>query len=177
MAQEDLSRLLEAINFAADRHQYQRRKDPSATPYINHPIRVAHILLSEAGVVDQVALVAAILHDTVEDTETTLAEIVERFGSEIASVVEEVTDDWALNKAARKNAQIENAPGLSASAQRVKLADKIANLRDLAFSPPADWSLERRREYFDWAQQVVERIPGKHIELRKLFDEAYRQKP
>ena len=138
---------------------------------------MAHILLAEAEVTDATALLAAILHDTVEDTETSLAEIESRFGSEVASVVAEVTDDWSMNKAARKNAQIENAPKLSVAAQRVKLADKIANLRDLVSSPLAAWSLSRLQEYFDWAREVVERIPGEHIELRKLFGEAYERRP
>lgn len=177
MVHKELSRLLEAIDFAAERHRNQRRKDPDETPYINHPIRVAQILLSEAKVTDLTALLAAILHDTVEDTETTIAEIDSYFGGDVALVVGEVTDDKSLNKAARKSAQVEKAPTLSVAAQRVKLADKIANLRDLASSPPSGWSLQRQQEYFDWALQVVERIPGEHIELRKLFGEAYDKRP
>jgi len=177
MVQNELRRLLEAVNFAAERHRFQRRKDPDETPYINHPIRVAHILLGEAQVIDLTALLAAILHDTVEDTDTNLDDIESRFGSEVAAVVAEVTDDWSMDKAARKNAQIENAPQLSVAAQRVRLADKIANLRDLGSSPPAAWSLSRLQEYFDWAREVVGRIPGEHIELRKLFGEAYDRRP
>lgn len=74
---------------------------------------------------------AALLHDTVEDTATTLAELEERFGAAVRRVVEEVTDDKRLPKAERKRLQIERAPTCSRRAKLVKLADKLHNLRDL----------------------------------------------
>uniref|UniRef100_A0A8D0EQ21 Guanosine-3',5'-bis(diphosphate) 3'-pyrophosphohydrolase MESH1 n=2 Tax=Strix TaxID=36304 RepID=A0A8D0EQ21_STROC len=123
--------LLEAADFAAGKHKGQRRKDPEGTPFINHPIGVARILAHEAGVTDIVVLQAALLHDTVEDTDTTFSEIEERFGEEVRHVVEEVTDDKALPKMERKRLQIERAPGSSPRAKLVKLADKLYNLRDL----------------------------------------------
>lgn len=116
---------------------------------MNHPIALAHVLATEGGVTDLTTLMAAALHDTVEDTETTCAELVEHFGKKVADVVMEVTDDKMLAKAERKRAQIEHAPHLSKRATLVKLADKTCNLRDVAQSPPADWPLQRRREYFE----------------------------
>ena len=62
-------------------------------------------------------------------------------------------------------------------ARLIKLADKICNLREVVNSPPADWSIERRREYFEWARAVVENVPEKHEQLATLFDEAYAAKP
>uniref|UniRef100_A0A8C5JNB4 Guanosine-3',5'-bis(diphosphate) 3'-pyrophosphohydrolase MESH1 n=3 Tax=Passerellidae TaxID=1729112 RepID=A0A8C5JNB4_JUNHY len=127
----EAARLLEAVDFAARKHKDQRRKDPEGTPYINHPIAVARILAHEAGVTDMVVLQAALLHDTVEDTDTTFSEIEERFGAEVRRVVEEVTDDKSLPKMERKRLQIERAAACSRRAKLVKLADKLHNLRDL----------------------------------------------
>ncbi|XP_064373850.1 guanosine-3',5'-bis(diphosphate) 3'-pyrophosphohydrolase MESH1 isoform X1 [Dromaius novaehollandiae] len=133
----EAARLLEAADFAAEKHKAQRRKDPEGTPYINHPLGVARILAQEAGVTDIVVLQAALLHDTVEDTDTTFSEIEERFGEEVRRVVEEVTDDKTLPKAERKRLQIEHAPGCSRRAKLVKLADKLHNLRDISRCTPA----------------------------------------
>lgn len=131
-----MNKILAAIAFAADKHRNQRRKDAAASPYINHPIALANVLVNEAGIDDERVLIAAILHDTVEDTETTAQELVRHFGQEIADIVLEVTDDKSLLKAERKQQQIDHAPTISRRAKLVKLADKICNLRDLANSPP-----------------------------------------
>jgi guanosine-3',5'-bis(diphosphate) 3'-pyrophosphohydrolase len=172
-----MNNLIKALAFAADKHRNQRRKDADASPYINHPIALADVLANEAGIEDERVLVAAILHDTIEDTEATEQEVVRHFGQEVADIVCEVTDDKALPKAERKRLQVEHAPTLSRRAKLVKLADKIANLRDIASSPPKDWPLERRQEYFDWAKAVVEGVRGVHPELERIFDEAYRLRP
>ncbi|TFU05985.1 bifunctional (p)ppGpp synthetase/guanosine-3',5'-bis(diphosphate) 3'-pyrophosphohydrolase [Polymorphobacter arshaanensis] len=166
-------RLIHALAFAAHKHRDQRRKDKDASPYINHPIALAHILISEGGVSDAVVLCAAILHDTIEDTKTTYAELKSNFGTEIADVVMEVTDDKSLEKAERKKLQIAHAAKASPRAKLVKLADKIANLRDLASTPPHDWSIERRRDYFDWAKQVIDGVRGTNPQLEAAFDKAY----
>jgi guanosine-3',5'-bis(diphosphate) 3'-pyrophosphohydrolase len=172
-----VNNLIRALAFAADKHRNQRRKDADASPYINHPIGLANVLANEAGIEDERVLVAAILHDTVEDTETTEQELVRLFGQEVADIVAEVTDDKSLPKAERKRLQVEHAPALSRRAKLVKISDKIANLRDVASSPPATWALERKQEYFDWAKAVVDGVRGVHPELERIFDEAYRQKP
>lgn len=163
--------------FAADKHRNQRRKDTEASPYINHPIAVAELLANEAGVLDVQVLIAAILHDTVEDTQTTHAELTALFGTRVSSIVAEVTDDKSLPKAQRKRLQIEHARTASAGAQLVKLADKIVNLRDLATRPPASWSGERRRQYFDWAKDVADTMRERHPRLTALFDQAYAARP
>jgi guanosine-3',5'-bis(diphosphate) 3'-pyrophosphohydrolase len=173
----DLGRLLEAADFAADRHRNQRRKDHEASPYINHPLALAKLLSVEGGVEDVEVLMAAVLHDTVEDTETTLEELLSRFGERVASIVAEVTDDKALPKQRRKDLQVEHAPHKSREAALVKLADKTCNLRDIASSPPTEWSLERKREYFDWAKRVVDGLPRVNEELLRLFLEAFERRP
>ena len=145
-------KVFQALAFAAHKHRDQRRKDAGASPYINHPIALADILVNEGGITDHIVLCAAILHDTIEDTETTYEELVVAFGREIADVVQEVTDDKSLDKAVRKQLQIEHAPHASSRAKLVKLADKTCNLRDIAATPPAGWSEERRREFRDWAR-------------------------
>jgi guanosine-3',5'-bis(diphosphate) 3'-pyrophosphohydrolase len=173
----DASLLIRAIEFAARKHRMQRRKDHDASPYINHPIALMSVLCVEAGVHDVCVLAAAALHDTVEDTETTLAEIEAEFGSQIAGVVAEMTDDKALPKAERKRLQIERASHKSLEAAFVKLADKICNLRDMASSPPANWNIDRRREYFEWAKAVVDRLPCVNAQLRMLFEAEYAKRP
>jgi len=169
----ELALLLKALAFAAHKHRDQRRKDPAASPYINHPIALADVLVNEGGVTDVEVLCAALLHDTVEDTDTTHEELANAFGSRIARIVAEVTDDKTLPKAERKRLQVEHAARLSQEAKLVKLADKICNLRDVAERPPAAWDLARRREYFDWAKRVVDGLRGTHPRLEAAFDVAY----
>ena len=172
-----LPKIIAAIRFAADKHRDQRRKDKSATPYINHPIEVAELLVNEGHIDDESVIIAAILHDTVEDTETSLVEISNLFGPEIASIVGEVTDDKLLSKEDRKRKQVESASVASDAAKLVKLCDKICNIRDMQNHPPADWSIERRFEYFQWAKSVVDELRGINKSLEDLFDMYYQQGP
>ncbi|HET6598331.1 MAG TPA: HD domain-containing protein [Burkholderiaceae bacterium] len=169
--------LIDATAFAADKHVNQRRKDAQSSPYINHPVALARVLAVEAGIDERLPLLAALLHDTVEDTDTTESELVQRFGIDVAAVVMEVTDDKTLPKPRRKQLQVEHAPHMSRAAQMVKLADKTCNLRDVAGNPPADWPLERRQEYFDWAKSVIDGLRGVHPRLEAIFDAAYRLRP
>jgi guanosine-3',5'-bis(diphosphate) 3'-pyrophosphohydrolase len=177
----ELALLLKALAFAAHKHRDQRRKDAGASPYINHPIALADVLVNEGGVHDVEVVCAALLHDTVEDTATTHEELVNAFGARIARIVAEVTDDKRLPKAERKRLQIEHAPHISGEAKLVKLADKICNLRDVAERPPAGWDLARRREYFEWAKRVIDGLRGTPgDEMRRLeaaFDAAYARRP
>jgi len=147
--------ILAAARFAAERHAAHRRKGPSAEPYVNHLLEVAELLARTADHLDTNLIVAALLHDTIEDVGVTRAEIAERFGEDVASLVAEVTDDKSLPKEVRKALQVEHAPGKSARAQALSAADKIANLRSIATSPPADWTFERRVEYVRWARKIV----------------------
>jgi guanosine-3',5'-bis(diphosphate) 3'-pyrophosphohydrolase len=171
------SQLFEALAFAAHKHRAQRRKDVEASPYINHPIALARTLAVEGGVTDTRTLIAAVLHDTVEDTDTTFEEIGAMFGAKVADIVREVTDDTTLDKADRKRLQIEHAPQMSRRAALVKLADKTSNLRDVASNPPRGWPLERKRAYFDWARAVIDELPAVNKRLRAAFDEAYSKRP
>ena len=181
LPEKDLALLFRALAFAAHKHRDQRRKDAEASPYINHPIALAEVLTGEGGVTDIDVLAAALLHDTIEDTATTLEELQEHFGARIAGMVAEVTDDKELPKVERKRLQIEHAAGISAGAKLVKLADKICNLRDVAERPPAKWDMARRREYFEWAKQVIDGlrgVPGDSMRrLEAAFDAAYLRKP
>ena len=172
-----LALLLKALAFAARKHRDQRRKDARASPYINHPIALADVLVNEAGVSDVEVLCAALLHDTIEDTETTPEELEREFGREIADIVIELTDNKMLKKRTRMRMQIAHAASASREAKLVKLADKICNLRDVTARPPASWDLERRREYFDWAKTVVDRLRGADPRLEAAFDRAYAQRP
>ena len=171
------AQLLDAIAFAAEKHRNQRRKDADASPYINHPIALAHLLATTGGIDDIVVLRAAVLHDTIEDTETTFDELAERFGVQVAQVVAELTDDKALPKERRKELQVEHAAHKSREAALVKLADKTCNLRDVVATPPTDWSIERRRDYFDWAKRVVDGLPKVSYSLVAAFHVAYAARP
>ena len=169
--------VLAALRFAAHKHRDQRRKGADAVPYINHPVALAETLWRLGKVRDSAVLAAALLHDTIEDTETTEVELRRAFGPVVAGVVAEVTDNKSLDKAMRKQLQIEHAGSISRRAKLVKLADKISNLEDILASPPADWSLERRRAYFDWAKAVVGQLRGVNGVLARQFDRLYRQRP
>jgi GTP diphosphokinase / guanosine-3',5'-bis(diphosphate) 3'-diphosphatase len=173
----DISRVIRAIEFAAKKHRMQRRKDSDASPYINHPIALMHVLCIDGGIRDPRILAAAALHDTIEDTETTPSELVAEFGADVADLVVEMTDDKSLPKMERKRLQIEHARHMSRDGALVKLADKICNLRDMAASPPENWSLEQRIEYFDWAKAVVDGLPRVNSRLLKMFEQAYAKRP
>lgn len=161
--------LLKAAYFSAQKHRDQRRKDIDASPYINHPLRVA-ILLSDIGKVDDAEiLVAALLHDTIEDTGTQPEELEQLFGTRVRRLVEEVTDDKSLPKEERKRIQIEHASELSFGATLIKLGDKISNVLDVTDNPPSNWSVERRKQYFDWAESVINNCPKVNELLEKYF--------
>lgn len=174
---KDVGLILKAMAFAAWKHREQRRKDVDASPYINHPIALAEVLWHEGGVRDPVIIAAALLHDIIEDTETTPEELGGAFGASVAAVVEEVTDVKWLSKRARKQLQVARAGRASARAKQVKLADKICNLRDILASPPKGWSIERKREYFDWAKKVIDQVRGTNPKLERRFDHLYRKRP
>ena len=164
--------LLRAATFAAEKHRHQRRKDADASPYINHPLAVASVLAVEASVRDEALLVAALLHDTVEDTKTTFSELEAAFGSTVRCLVEEVTDDKSLPKDVRKARQVAHAPSASPSAKQLKIADKICNVRDITESPPSDWSEERKAEYLAWTERVVAGCRGVNPSLDRVYDVA-----
>ena len=171
MSDNALDLILKAVAFAAGKHRDQRRKDVQATPYINHPIAVASVLLHEGQVSDTNVLCAALLHDTIEDTTTTAEELQQEFGAEITNLVLEVTDDKSLDKSERKRLQIEHTKTISAKAKMIKMADKISNVTDIINVPPSDWTDARRLEYFDWAEAVVAGCRDANQRLADRFDE------
>ncbi|CAL1529063.1 unnamed protein product [Lymnaea stagnalis] len=168
--------IVRCVNFAAIKHKDQRRKDEAQSPYVNHVIGVAYILTSEAGVSDVSVIQAALLHDTVEDTNTSFYELQAEFGEDIANLVKELTDDKSLPAEERKKLQVIHAPKSSYRAKLVKLADKLYNLRDLRRSPPVGWSKERIQEYFQWAAQVVSGLRGTNKQMEESLCDLFSER-
>jgi len=167
---EPLKLIFKALSFSAEKHKNQRRKGINGAPYISHPIEVCNILIS-CNVSDLNTLIAAILHDTIEDTDTTPEEIRNLFGEDILELVEEVTDDKSLPKQVRKKLQIEMGGKKSKWAKQIKITDKICNVTDIMNSPPEGWDVHRKIEYFDWAEKVFNELKGSNGCLEKLFQE------
>jgi GTP diphosphokinase / guanosine-3',5'-bis(diphosphate) 3'-diphosphatase len=165
-------RLLKAADAAARWHVHQLRKGSAQEPYINHLIEAAMLVADATGGSDTNLVIAALLHDTIEDCEVPRELIVEMFDDDVASLVVEVTDDQSLPKEIRKRKQVESTPRKSARAKLLKLADKISNLRALAASPPATWSIGRREQYLEWSREVVRGLRGINQQLEDRFDEA-----
>ena len=173
----DLALILKALDFASHRHRAQHRKGTRKIPYINHPIQVASLLANEGGEADPVLLTAAIIHDVIEDTVDSVEErseliyeISKVFGEEILDLTLEVTDDKTLEKKVRKQLQIDQANHKSVRAKKLKIADKITNLRDIIIDPPDWWSHERIVEYIGWSEKVVEGLKGVSPELESIFN-------
>ena len=164
--------ILGAIHFAAIKHKNQRRKNAAADPYINHPLEVA-FLLSEAGVTDQETLMAAVLHDTIEDTQTSYEELVNEFGTKVAKIVMEVSDDKSLPKIKRKKLQIIHASDISEEAKLVKLGDKYSNCRDLLSNPPKCWTKEEIDGYAIWCYAVFQKLKGVNSWFHQKFEELF----
>jgi guanosine-3',5'-bis(diphosphate) 3'-pyrophosphohydrolase len=167
----NLAKILDAIVFAAEKHQGDVRKNKQRSPYITHPLLVAQAIVQIGEIQETTILAAAILHDTIEDTDTTREEIKERFGEDILSIILEVTDDKTLPKMVRKRLQVAHAVELSHEARIVKLADKLINCRDILDDPPDYWPLKRRQDYIQWGADVVFRIRGTNQQLETAFDQ------
>jgi (p)ppGpp synthase/HD superfamily hydrolase len=167
--------ILKAAHFAAVKHSGQCRKGAAHEPYINHLLEVAELVSSALAEPDTNLVIAALLHDTVEDVGVTTEELIRLFGNDVADLVMEVTDDKSLPKAERKRLQIVNAPNISERAQVIKLADKISNLRAILASPPENWNVERQREYFHWAKAVLEGLTAPNPLLEAEFERLYKE--
>ena len=164
--------ITKAYHFTAMKHVNQRRKGVAAEPYINHLTEVAELVAVATRGEDIDLIMAAVLHDTIEDTATTMEELASTFGLRVAELVAEVTDDKSLPKPERKRRQIERAAHASPRAKMIKIADKVSNLRALGSSPPAGWSRKRIEEYVAWATQVVAGCRGVNAWLEREFDKA-----
>ncbi len=169
----EVASVLEAASYAAAQHASQRRKGTAAEPYVNHVLEVAALVARSLSAPDPNLVIAALLHDTVEDTNTSFDDLRQRFGSDVADLVAEVTDDKRLPKSERKRLQVEHAPSKTPRAQQIKIADKIANLRSMLVSPPADWDERRKAEYFEWARRVVDGLPHAAPSLKAEFERVY----
>ena len=167
--------ILKAAHFAAKKHRNQRRKDKHASPYIIHPISVALEIAQIGGVDDPEILAAALLHDTLEDTKTKPEELEAKFGKKVCEYVLDVTDDKTLPKDERKSRQIEHAKKISKGAALIKLGDKISNVTDVINNPPEDWDINRRKEYLDWAEKVIENCPKVNDRMENKFQEIIKQ--
>ncbi|MEO8427847.1 MAG: HD domain-containing protein [Bryobacteraceae bacterium] len=167
---QHIQQILAAASFAAKKHSAQKRKGKLGEPYVNHVLEVAELVAGALAEPDSKLVVAALLHDTVEDTDTSHQELEEYFGRDVAALVAELTDNKALPKSERKRLQIVNAPKKSERAAMIKLADKISNLRSILASPPVDWNWARKKEYFDWAKQVVDGLTSANPVLKAEFD-------
>lgn len=171
-ANEQIQAILSAARFAAEKHAGQRRKGDAAEPYVNHLIEVAELVSTALPEPDINLVIAALLHDSIEDVGVTAEDLALRFGPDVADLVREVSDDKSLPKQERKRLQVENAPHKSVRAQTIKLADKISNLRSILSSPPADWDYERKMEYAGWAKRVVDGLTAPNPALKAEFESA-----
>lgn len=171
----DVLRIVQAMDFTAHKHIHQRRKGESQEPYFNHVSEVARILGENTEGPDTDLIIAGLLHDTIEDTETTYDELVDSFGNIVADLVSEATDDKSLDKQVRKQLQIENAPKKSDQAKQLKIADKISNLRSMLNSPPTNWDEKRKLDYTEWANNVVAGCKGINPKLDAMFNEIYNE--
>lgn len=167
---QEVTEICSGIEFAAEKHRLQTRKNKEKTPYISHPLGVAYNLMWIGDVRDSFIIIGALLHDTVEDTQTTFEEIEKKFGKEVAQLVKEVTDDKSLATDARKRLQVISASHKSKGAAQIKLADKLYNLTDLYSNPPSDWSQKRIDQYYEWAKSVVDRLPKSNDKLQSAVD-------
>ena len=164
-----------ALRFAAERHSSQRRKGQAKEPYVNHLAEVSELVADATEGKDANLIAAALLHDTIEDTETSSDELVATFNNDIAQLVADVTDDKSLPKQDRKHLQVVNSRAQNMRVKLLKLADKTSNLRSLANSPPENWNTERKQAYIDWAIKVAAGLKGVNPWLEERFDEALRR--
>jgi GTP diphosphokinase / guanosine-3',5'-bis(diphosphate) 3'-diphosphatase len=166
-----ITKFVDAVEFAAEKHKLQRRKGYLKIPYINHPVKVCKILTG-CGETDENLLLAAILHDTLEDTDTTSTELLNLFGDKVTSIVLEVTDNMDLPEKTRKNLQVTNASILSHQASLIRIADKIANINDIV-NYPLNWTKKRKLKYLEWANDVFQNCKGKNAKLDEIFEDLY----
>ena len=131
LSKEEVDRIFDALDFAADKHRLQTRKNKAKTPYISHPIGVAYNVMHFGEVKDAEIIMGALLHDTVEDTQTTLEELTKTFNAQVSSYVRELTNDKAMAQVERKRAAVIQAADKSAGGAQIELADQLYNVMDL----------------------------------------------
>ena len=166
--------IIKALQFAAEKHKGQLRKGNLKTPYINHPIKVAFVLQTIGGVTDENVLAAALLHDVIEDTDATHKDLANLFNTKIADIVIEISDEKGLDREVRKRLQIQDAVNLSYEAKIIRIADKLYNIQDVCGIDAPNWNYDRKYEYIQWAEKVVNQIKGTHEALETSFFDEHR---
>ena len=168
----DLRRLTKALLFAAEAHRNQRRKGAAQEPYLNHLVEVLDLLVQATDGTDTDMLIAAILHDVVEDTSASYEDVAKNFGERVAEIVRENSDDMTLPKAERRRARIAGMPLKSREARLIKMADVISNLRAIAVSPPAGWPADRKFGYLEGCRQLIDAGRGTDAAIERTFDQT-----
>jgi uncharacterized protein (UPF0147 family) len=168
----DLRRLTKALVFAAEAHRNQRRKGAAQEPYLNHLIEVLDLVVQTTDGIETDVLIAAVLHDVVEDTPTSYDDVAKNFGERVAKIVRENSDDMSLPKAERRRARIAGMQLKSREARLVKMADVISNLRAIAVSPPAGWPTDRKLGYLEGCRQLIDAGRGTDATIERTFDET-----
>lgn len=169
------NKLLLALEYANKMHAGQTRRDLAATPYIIHPLQVCSNLWHIGQVRNANILMAALLHDTLEDTKATAEELEKLFGTRVCITVQEVTNDPALNSEQNKQRQIDHISFMSQDARLVKLADRLANIADLSQSTP-NWLPEKIERYFEWGSKLLFGLQGTNTALEKALSQALTKK-
>lgn len=169
-----ITELTRALAFAAEAHANQRRKGAAQEPYINHLIEVLDLVARATGGADVELLIAALLHDVVEDTAHSADDVAQAFGARVATIVTENSDDMSLPKDARRRHRIAVMAAKSPDARIVKMADVISNLRAIVVSPPAGWSADRKLGYLDGCRQLIDAGRGANAMLEEVFDKTAR---
>jgi guanosine-3',5'-bis(diphosphate) 3'-pyrophosphohydrolase len=142
---------LQALDFAAERHSAQRRKGPDAAPYVNHLIEDATLVANVGQIDDVEVLIAAVLHDVLEDTPTTADEVTARFGARVCQFVQALSDDKSLPRKRRRQITLQELPETEELVKVIKLADLASNIKLL----PPTWSDDRKREYLEWSEHAA----------------------
>jgi (p)ppGpp synthase/HD superfamily hydrolase len=172
LSPEEGEKILKGVEFAMQKHQFQERKNSKKTPYVIHPIGVADHIMRVGKVYDADVIIAALMHDTINEGLATKEELTKNFGKAVASYVEEVTDDQAIPVKERKKKQIIQALHQSKGASLIKLSDKWHNLNTLMKDPPSGWNREKMDLYFQWAQAVAENLPEVNAPLKESLHET-----
>lgn len=167
-----VTELTRALTFAAEAHANQRRKGAAQEPYLNHLVEVMDLVAQATGGNDTELLIAALLHDVVEDTAVTGDQLAQTFGERVARIVDENSDDMSLPKDERRRQRISGMAKKSADARMVKTADVISNLRAMATSPPAGWTADRKLGYLEGCRQLIDAGRGANPSLEAVFDET-----
>lgn len=164
----DARRIADAVLFAADAHAGQIRTD-KGDPYFNHLAEVA-AMCAALDPFDPVLVTGCYLHDTVEDTHVTEADLRARFGDALADLVLDVTDPPGLKGEARRQRQVTHTAASGPRVKRLKLADKTSNIEELIGLPPERFDAQANARYLDWARKVVDVCRGAAPELEARFD-------